>query len=83
MIKPERENQWTLECFLKNKSYASVFFNNLLNLNKFLTYEHRESINKTDIDKNAEYSDWDKFAFYEYQRLTAEDNEEGEDVYKD
>jgi hypothetical protein len=79
MIKPSKENQWTLENFLSNKQYTSIFLNSLLNLNKFLAYEQRESYSKTEIDKNPEYTDWDKFAFYEYQRLTAEDSEDNQD----
>ena len=62
--------------FLSNKAYSSVFFNNILNLNKFLCNEQRDPFSRSDIDKNPEYSDWDKFAYYEYQRLTAEDSED-------
>ncbi len=47
-----------------------------MNLNKFLCNEQRDPFSRSDIDKNPEYSDWDKFAYYEYQRLTAEDSED-------
>ncbi len=78
-IKPDQDHQFSLQNFLSNKVYASVFFNNILNLNKFLSNEQRDPFSRSDIDKNPEYSDWDKFAFYEYQRLTAEDSEEQDD----
>ena len=62
--------------------YSGVFFNNLLNLNKFLAQESRDPFSRTEIDKNPEYTDWDKFAYYEYQRLTAEDSENQDEVFK-
>jgi serine/threonine-protein phosphatase 2A regulatory subunit B'' len=77
-VKPQQEHHFTLKNFLENKHYSSVFFNNILNINKFLAYEQRDPFSKTEIDKNAEYSDWDKFAFYEYQKLTAEDSDDQE-----
>jgi serine/threonine-protein phosphatase 2A regulatory subunit B'' len=81
MIKPQSENQWTLNNFMTNKQYASVFFNNLLNLNKFLAYEQKDPFSRTEIDKNPELTDWDKFACHEYQRKLAEENDnEGDDV---
>ncbi len=57
-----------------------MLFNNLLNLNKFIANEQRDPFARTEIDKNPEFSDWDKFAYYEYQRLTAEDSDEQHDA---
>jgi len=79
MIKPEREFQYTLKSFLENRQHASYFFNNLLNLNKLLLDNHKDPFAKTEIDKNPEYSEWDKFAFYEYQRLTEEENDDNQE----
>ena len=81
-IKPEKEFQFTLKNFLDNKQYASVFFNNLLNLNKFLANEQKDPFSRNEVDRNPEYTDWDKFAFYEYQKFTAEDedNQEADEV---
>ncbi len=56
----------------------------MLNLNKFIANEQKDPFSRTEIDKNPEFTDWDKFAFYEYQRLTAEDSDEqheANDVY--
>ena len=55
MLKPGTEFQFTIDNFLTNKQYSSVFFNNLLNLNKFLAFEQRDPFSKTEIDKNPEY----------------------------
>ncbi len=52
MFKPENEYQFTLKCLLSNKTGASIFFNTLLNLNKFLTFERRDPYKKEDEDKN-------------------------------
>jgi hypothetical protein len=54
-MKPETEFQFTLKNFLDNKHYASIFFNSLLNLNKFLSYEQRDPNSRTEIDKNPDY----------------------------
>lgn len=48
----------------------------MLNWNKFIANEQKDPFSRNEIDKNPEFTDWDKFAFYEYQRLTAEDSEE-------
>jgi serine/threonine-protein phosphatase 2A regulatory subunit B'' len=80
-IKPEIEHQFTLKNFLDNKSYTSIFLNNILNLSKFLNHEQKDPFSmRNEIERNSEYTDWDKFAFYEYQRLTADDNEEGQET---
>jgi serine/threonine-protein phosphatase 2A regulatory subunit B'' len=79
-IKPSEEHKFILQNFLSNKNYSSIFFNNLLNLNKFIAHEQKDPFSRTEIDKNPEYTDWDKFAFYEYQRLTAEDAEDPQEA---
>jgi hypothetical protein len=55
MIKPEKEYQFTVKNLSVNRNYASIFFNSLLNLNKFLAYEARDPNSKTEIDKNPDY----------------------------
>jgi len=52
MFKPEKEYQFTLKCLLANKNIAGIFFNTLLNLNKFLAFERRDPFKKDDEDKN-------------------------------
>jgi hypothetical protein len=80
MIKPEREYQWTLKDFLTNKQFAAIFFNSLLNIHKFIAYETKDPyFSKNDLEKSSDLSDWDRFVFIEYNKLTAED-EDQEDV---
>jgi len=79
MIKPEKEFQYTIKSFLENRQHAAYFFNNLLNLNKLLLDNHKDPFAKNEIDRNPEYSEWDKFAYYEYQRLTEEENEDNQE----
>jgi serine/threonine-protein phosphatase 2A regulatory subunit B'' len=79
-IKPEVEHQFTLKNFLSNKPYASIFFNNLLNLNKFIANEQKDPFSRSEIDKIPDYTDWDKFSHIEYLRLTAEDSDEQQEA---
>ncbi len=83
LIKPEKEYQWTMKDFLNNKQHASIFFNTLVNLYKFRDFETRDPFSiKNDNEKNPEFTDWDRFAHYEYIKLTMEDSDDNqEDVY--
>jgi hypothetical protein len=58
MIKPDKEFEINLKSLLVNKQIASIFFNTLLNLNKFLNYERRDPYRKEEDEKNnmADYS---------------------------
>ena len=67
MIPPDKEYQWTLQNFLDHPKSASIAFNALFNLKKFQEYETFDPYNVTEIDKNPEYTDWEKFAYYEYK----------------
>lgn len=60
---------------LKSKRYhASIFFNSLTNLNKFVAYEQRDPFQaRNENVEFPDYSDWDKFALVEYRRLAAEE----------
>lgn len=85
MLKPEMDYQFKIENFLNNKHYSSVFFNSLLNLNKFQAFEQRDPFSKSEIEKNQDYryycficSDWDKFAYNEYLKLTHDESQEEE-----
>lgn len=77
MIPPEKEYQWTLKNFLDHPESASIAFNSLFNLKKFIDNEEKDVFSKTEIDKNPEYTDWDKFAYYEYLRRMEEEGSNG------
>jgi len=42
MIKPQKSMVFTRADFRKGKDLASVFFNSLVNLNKFIAFEQRD-----------------------------------------
>ena len=66
---------FSLEELLKEPEYASTFFDFLTNLEKLIAYERKDAFaaasEKTDF---PDYTDWDKFAMYEYKRLSREDD---------
>lgn len=56
-----------------------IFFNCLINLNKFIAYETRDLFSlKHQLTEFPDYSEWDRFAKTEYERLAMEE-EQGED----
>jgi serine/threonine-protein phosphatase 2A regulatory subunit B'' len=79
MLKPEEGYRFRLESLLKAPYYASIFFNSLLNLTKLIAFEERDLFKaKEDNKKFPDFSDWDKFAFFEYQRLAVDESDEEE-----
>mmetsp|Transcript_5840 Transcript_5840/g.5726 ORF Transcript_5840/g.5726 Transcript_5840/m.5726 type:complete len:127 (+) Transcript_5840:230-610(+) len=82
MIKPKIENQFKIEDFKVQKQISGVFFNCLLNLNKFVNYEQRDPFSiKHEQTENPNFSDWDRYALAEYVRLAMEEeNAESSEV---
>ena len=77
MIPPEKEYQWTLQNFLKHPQYTSIAFNILFNFTKFIAFEKKDPVASDEIQRRRDYTDWDKFAYNEYDEIN-EENEEGE-----
>lgn len=74
MLNPKVKDQYRLEDFLEKKNISGVFFNALVNLNKFLNYEQRDPFSaKKEINDNPGFTDWDRFALNEYVRLAMEE----------
>jgi hypothetical protein len=83
MIKPEIDYQWTIKDFLNNRQYAPIFFNSLVNVQKFVNFELRDPVNKTDFERHADFlSDWDKFVFIQYNKLTDDDADQEDVIFK-
>ena len=79
MITPEHEGHFTLTRLKKFNLQVGIFFNCLLNLNKFIGYETRDLFAiKHQLTERPNYTEWDRFAQSEYDRLASEE-ENGED----
>jgi serine/threonine-protein phosphatase 2A regulatory subunit B'' len=74
--------EFTLEELKSKPSNASTFFNFLTNLEKLLAYERKDPFSAAG-EKNdyPDYTDWDKFAMYEYKRLSSEEDEDNNDEF--
>ena len=79
MVKPEgTEGHFHLAHLKKYPGPLGIFFNCLVNLNKFIAYETRDLFAiKHQLTEFPDYTDWDRFAKTEYERLAME--EEGGD----
>ncbi len=82
MIVPEKEVNFTFEEIMKKKEISGIFFNCLCNLNKFISFETWDLFSiKHQTNENPDFTDWDKFAKSEYERLAMEEeNPEDSDV---
>lgn len=82
MVMPATANQFCVSDLRNKKAASAIFFNSLLNLNKFIAYEQRDPFTlKHELSENPDFSDWDRFAFSEYIRLAMEEeNQEQSEV---
>jgi serine/threonine-protein phosphatase 2A regulatory subunit B'' len=82
MMKTKVENQFSLPDFFQKQQISGVFFNALLNLNKFIAYEQRDPFSlKKELSENPDFTEWDRFALTEYVRLAMEEeNAESNEV---
>lgn len=74
MIQPEREGCFSLADLKKNRQHASVMFNMLVNLPKFIAFETKDPFLARQEREEAGMTDWDRFALGEYYRLSVEDD---------
>lgn len=82
MIKPAHPNQFVMSDFTKNRLLSGVFFNSLVNLNKFIAYEQRDPFTmKHEQNENPDFNDWDRFAAAEYVRLAMEEENAEQVIY--
>ena len=77
LIPPEKENKWNLQNFLDNPKNSSNVFNMLLNMNK-INNKGKDSFIINEIENGEDYTDWDIFAYKEFERKMNEDNEDNE-----
>lgn len=75
MIGPEKEGFITLQD-LKGSKLSGHVFNILFNLNKFIAFENRDPFLIRQERENPTLTEWDRFAYREYIRLSMEDDAE-------
>lgn len=75
MLKLGDRSYVTLQDFLKPEALkvGGVFFDALFNLNKFIGFEQRDPFAERQRRNDPFETDWDRFAFHDYNRLAAED----------
>lgn len=75
-FKKEEKIIYELNEFLDEPQYAQIFFNYLTNYEKLLIEERKDPF-AAQGEKNdfPDYTEWDKFAMYEYKRLSSEEDE--------
>jgi len=57
---------------------GGVLFDTLFNLNKFIGFEQRDPFSERQKRNDPFETEWDRFAFHDYNRLAAEDEREQE-----
>jgi serine/threonine-protein phosphatase 2A regulatory subunit B'' len=77
LIPPKKENKWDLQNFLDNPQNSSIVFNMLLNMNK-INNKGKDPFIINKIENGKDYTDWDIFAYKEFNRKMNEDNEDNE-----
>lgn len=82
MISPNKEGNFSFEEIMRKWEIVGIFFNSLCNLTKFISFETRDMFAiKHQLNENPDFSDWDKFAKSEYERLASEEeNQEDSDL---
>lgn len=60
---------------MKSRNSASILFNTLFNLHKFIAYEHRDPFTVR-AEQECILADWDRFAAQEYDILAAEEEQD-------
>jgi len=70
---------YTLPELMAQPQDASVFFNFLSNLEKLVAFERKDAFSvASEKSDYPDFTEWDRFAMYEYKRLSSEDDENEE-----
>ncbi len=75
MIKPKCQQYLVVEDFLQNEcaTVSGALFDALFNLNKYMQFEQRDPFQERQKRDDEFDSDWDRFAFVDYNRLAMEE----------
>ncbi|EWS74498.1 EF hand protein (macronuclear) [Tetrahymena thermophila SB210] len=85
LLKPEDDIKFYFKHFKAKQNVCGIFFNFMTNLNKLVQYEQRDPFQlKHELNEHPDYTEWDRFAQNEYQRLAMEEeNQENGEVFND
>ncbi|KAL4480442.1 hypothetical protein ABPG74_020958 [Tetrahymena malaccensis] len=85
LLKPEDDIKFYFRHFKAKQNVCGIFFNFMTNLNKLVQYEQRDPFQlKHELNEHPDYTEWDRFAQNEYQRLAMEEeNQENGEVFND
>lgn len=74
LLKPQDDIKFVLQDFKNKKESSGCFFNFFTNLNKLVAYEQRDPFfARNEIVEHPDFTEWDRFAQNEYQRLAMEE----------
>ncbi|KAL4505892.1 hypothetical protein ABPG72_013653 [Tetrahymena utriculariae] len=74
LLKPEDDIKFYFRHFKAKQNVCGIFFNFMTNLNKLVQYEQRDPFQlKHELNEHPDYTEWDRFAQNEYQRLAMEE----------
>lgn len=82
MIKPKSQDYIVVEDFLQPEccQVSGALFDALFNLNKYLQFEQRDPFMERQKREDEFESDWDRFAYIDYNRLAMEEEAREEEA---
>eukprot|EP00594_Rhizosolenia_setigera_P014036 CAMPEP_0178962478 /NCGR_PEP_ID=MMETSP0789-20121207/14388_1 /TAXON_ID=3005 /ORGANISM="Rhizosolenia setigera, Strain CCMP 1694" /LENGTH=586 /DNA_ID=CAMNT_0020646635 /DNA_START=287 /DNA_END=2047 /DNA_ORIENTATION=+ len=82
MIKPKTQEYLVVEDFLQAEcsQVSGALFDALFNLNKYLQFEQRDPFMERQKREDEFESDWDRFAYIDYNRLAMEEEAREEEA---
>lgn len=82
MIKPANSEYLVVSDFLQKEcsSVAGALFDALFNLNKYLMFEQRDPFVERQKREDDFQTEWDRFAFADYNRLAMEEEAREEEA---
>jgi len=75
MLEPWSGTVMITKDVLRRSKQQSAFFNVLFNINKLFALEGKDLRTIRQVRETPDLSDWDRFALFEYHRLSAEEEE--------
>jgi len=82
MIKPQNKEYLIVEDFLQPQCLrvSGLLFDALFNVNKYMQFEQRDPFMEKGKKEEGHETDWDRFAYYDYNRLAMEEEAREEEA---